>query len=66
MIKRTLFLVFITTSLNVSAQLTVTNSSYIYVDGDGFTEGSDVAPIFVTDAVNLVGTNSNIYLRNEA
>ena len=66
MIKHILFLVCLASSLSGSAQLTVTNSSYIFVDGNGFTEGSNVAPIFVTDAVNLVGTNSNIYLRNEA
>lgn len=66
MIKRILFLVFITTSLSASAQLTVTNSSYIYVDGDGFTEGTNVAPLYVTNEVNLTGVNSNIFLRNEA
>jgi hypothetical protein len=48
------------------AQLTVTNSSYIYVDGNGFTEGLNVAPLYVTNAVNLTGANSNIFLRNEA
>nr|WP_321228085.1 T9SS type A sorting domain-containing protein [uncultured Psychroserpens sp.] len=48
------------------AQLTVTNSAYIYVDGDGFTEAPDVAPLFVTGAVNLNNANSKIYLRNEA
>ena len=47
------------------AQLTVTNSAYIYVDGDGFTEGPNVAPLFVTDEVRLTGADSNIYLRNE-
>nr|WP_321246064.1 hypothetical protein [uncultured Psychroserpens sp.] len=66
MIKRILFLVFIITSLSASAQLTVTNSSYIYVDGDGFTEGTNVAPLYVTNEVNLTGVNSNIFLRNEA
>ena len=66
MIKHIFFLVFIITSLNVSAQLTVTNSSYIYVDGNGFTSSQNIAPIFVTDAVNLIGADSNIYLRNEA
>jgi hypothetical protein len=48
------------------AQLTVTNSSYIFVDGNGFTPAPNVAPLFVTNAVNLTGANSNIYLRNEA
>jgi hypothetical protein len=66
MIKRILFLVFIITSISASAQLTVTNSSFIFVDGDGFTEGPDVAPLFVTNEVNLTGPSSNIYLRNEA
>ncbi len=66
MIKRVLFLVLIIASIRASAQITVTNSSYIYVDGNGFTEGPNVAPLFVTDAVNLTGANSNIYLRNDA
>lgn len=48
------------------AQLTVTNNSYVFVDGDGFTAAPDVAPLFVTNEVNLTGTNSHIYLRNEA
>nr|WP_321222668.1 T9SS type A sorting domain-containing protein [uncultured Psychroserpens sp.] len=66
MINRILFLVFILISFSVSAQLTVTNDSYIFVDGNGFTEGPDVAPLYVTNAVNLTNANSNIYLRNEA
>lgn len=51
----------------VSAQsdLFVSNGSYIYVDGTGFSSGPNVAPLFVTDDVNL-DTNSHIYLRNEA
>ena len=65
MIKRILFLVFIITSLSASAQLTVTNSSYIYVDGDGFTEGTNVAPLYVTNEVNLTGVNSNIFFFRE-
>jgi len=48
------------------AQLTVTNNSYVFVDGDGFTAAPDIAPLYVTNAVNLTGTNSHIYLRNEA
>ena len=63
MIKRILFLVFIITSLNASAQLTVTNSSYIYVDGAGFADTPGIAPLYVTNAVNLTGANSNIFLR---
>ncbi|MHA7842514.1 MAG: T9SS type A sorting domain-containing protein [Winogradskyella sp.] len=51
----------------VSAQsdLFVSNGSYIYVDGTGFSSGPNVAPLFVTDDVNLE-TNSHIYLRNDA
>ncbi|WP_405572367.1 T9SS type A sorting domain-containing protein [Winogradskyella sp. Asnod2-B02-A] len=48
------------------AQLTVTNNSYIFVDGDGFTAAPDVAPLYVTNEVNLTDADSKIYLRNEA
>jgi hypothetical protein len=66
MIKHILFLICIVSSLSASAQLTVTNSSFIFVDGDGFIEGPDVAPLFVTGAINLNEADSKIYLRNEA
>ncbi|WP_040282046.1 T9SS type A sorting domain-containing protein [Psychroserpens damuponensis] len=66
MIKRVLFLVFITVSFSAFAQLTVTNSSYIFVDGSGFNDTPGVAPLYVTEAVNLTGADSHIYLRNEA
>ncbi|TXE19606.1 T9SS type A sorting domain-containing protein [Psychroserpens burtonensis] len=66
MIKHILFLVCLASSLSGSAQLTVTNSSYIFVDGNGFTEAANVAPLFVTGAINLNEADSKIYLRNEA
>ena len=49
------------------AQLTVRNDAYIFVDGTGFDDTvADVAPLFVTDNINLQEANSTIYLRNEA
>ncbi|MCK8479893.1 T9SS type A sorting domain-containing protein [Psychroserpens algicola] len=53
-------------SFCASAQLTVRQSSYIFVDGAGFTDAAGVAPLFVTDEVNIVEPGSRIYLRNEA
>ncbi|WP_138434494.1 T9SS type A sorting domain-containing protein [Winogradskyella algicola] len=50
---------------SAQSDLFVSNGSYIYVDGNGFTPAPDVAPLFVTDHVNL-DANSHIYLRNEA
>jgi hypothetical protein len=50
---------------SAQSDLFVSNGSYIYVDGNGFTPAPDVAPLFVTDDVNL-DANSHIYLRNEA
>jgi hypothetical protein len=47
------------------SDLYVSNGSYVYVDGTAFTSGPTVAPLFVTDDVNIVGTG-HIYLRNEA
>lgn len=47
------------------AQLTVKNSTYIFVDGTSFTSGPTVAPLFVTDNVRVEGTG-HIYLRNNA
>ncbi|WP_460218700.1 T9SS type A sorting domain-containing protein [Psychroserpens sp. MEBiC05023] len=66
MINRVLFLLFALLSINAFAQLTVRNASYIFVDGSGFTDTVGVAPLFVTDNVNLTEANSRIYLRNEA
>ncbi|WP_047545884.1 T9SS type A sorting domain-containing protein [Psychroserpens sp. Hel_I_66] len=60
-----LLITFLITSFSF-AQLTVRNDAFIFVDGVAFTEGTDVAPLFVTGAVNLNETNSKIYLRNEA
>lgn len=50
----------------ISAQdLHVSNGSYIYVDGTAFTSGPTVAPLYVTNDINL-DNNGNIYLRNDA
>lgn len=54
------------------SDLFVSDDSYIFVDGNGFNSGPTVAPLFVTNDVNLQGdlnTNGNsghLYLRNEA
>lgn len=50
---------------SAQSDLFVSNGSYIYVDGTGFSSGTDVAPLFVTNDVNLEN-NSHIYLRNDA
>ncbi|MGV6832336.1 MAG: T9SS type A sorting domain-containing protein [bacterium] len=64
---------FMTMALSLSAQTDVyvsdNSSTFIYVDGDGFTDQStdvDHAPLFITNGINLAGTNSFIYLRNGA
>jgi hypothetical protein len=64
--NRLLILLAIALASNAYAQLTVRNSSFIFVDGSGFTDTAGVAPLFVTDEVNLVEADSKIYLRNEA
>jgi hypothetical protein len=59
-----LVLLVISNSMYSQADLHVGASSYIFVDGDGFTSGAaNVAPLFVTDNVNLEG---NLYLRDDA
>ena len=52
-------------AVTAQSDLFVSNGSYIFVDGTGFSSGPNVAPLFVTDDVNLE-TNSHIYLRNDA
>ena len=47
------------------SDLFVSNGSYVFVDGAAFTSGPTVAPLYVTDDVNLAN-NGFIYLRNEA
>lgn len=47
------------------SDLYISNGSYVYVDGAGFTSGSTVAPLFVTNDVNI-NTTGHLYLRNEA
>ncbi|WP_370392418.1 T9SS type A sorting domain-containing protein [uncultured Winogradskyella sp.] len=53
-------------SLAFAQDLHVGPNSFIYVDGDGFTPGPNVAPLFVTNDINLATNSSYIYLRNEA
>ena len=52
-------------SLTFSQDLYVSSGSYVYVDGTAFTSDPSVAPLYVTNEVNL-DTNAHIYLRNEA
>ncbi|MEO8934581.1 MAG: T9SS type A sorting domain-containing protein [Xanthomarina sp.] len=46
--------------------LYVSDNSFIYVDGTAFTSGPNVAPLYVTNNVELDGANSYLYLRKEA
>nr|WP_321234251.1 T9SS type A sorting domain-containing protein [uncultured Psychroserpens sp.] len=64
--NRVLCLIALVLTVNVYAQLTVRNNAYIFVDGTAFNDTSGVAPLFVTDEINLTETGSRIYLRNEA
>ncbi|MDY2586877.1 T9SS type A sorting domain-containing protein [Winogradskyella aquimaris] len=50
---------------SAQSDLFVSNGSYIYIDGTGFSSGTDVAPLYVTNDVNLEN-NSHLYLRNDA
>lgn len=50
---------------SAQSDLFVSNGSYLFVDGTGFASGTDVAPLFVTDDVNIEN-NGHIYLRNDA
>ena len=68
-----LLILILTCSLTFAqSDLFVSDDSYVFVDGNGFTSGPTVAPLFVTNDVNLQGdvnTNGNsghLYLRNEA
>jgi len=48
------------------ADLFVSNGSYVYVDGDGFTDADPtIAPLFVTDDIDLED-NAYLYLRDGA
>tara|TARA_R110002012_G_scaffold206357_1_gene376128 strand:+ start:41311 stop:43140 length:1830 start_codon:yes stop_codon:yes gene_type:complete len=59
------FILFTVTNFSFSqSDLYISNGSYVYVDGNVFTSGTN-APLYVTNDVNL-DTNSHIYLRNEA
>ncbi|SFN82095.1 Por secretion system C-terminal sorting domain-containing protein [Bizionia echini] len=66
--KNILYLTFLIAGSLTFAQtdLYVRNNSYVYVDGTGFTSGPNSASLYVTNRINLNGTNSHIYLRNEA
>ncbi|WP_435412517.1 hypothetical protein [Psychroserpens mesophilus] len=56
---------FIQTSFS-QADLFVSNGSYVYVDGDGFTDGDPaIAPIYVTNDIDLEN-NGFVYLRDGA
>ncbi|WP_417873407.1 T9SS type A sorting domain-containing protein [Xanthomarina gelatinilytica] len=62
-----LLILFITNIFTFAqTDLYVRSGSYIYVDGTAFTSGPNVAPLYVTGRITFNGTNSNIYLRNEA
>jgi len=45
--------------------LFVGTGGYVYVDGAAFTSGPTVAPLYVTDDINLAA-DGHIYLRNQA
>lgn len=45
--------------------LYVNDGSYVFVDGSAFNSGSNNAPLFVTNDINL-NNNGYIYLRNDA
>lgn len=61
----TLILFAICSITFAQSDLYVSNGSYVYVDGTSFASGPNVAPLYVTDDVNL-NTNGHIYLRNDA
>ena len=66
-----LILVFLIASIGYGqTDLYISNNanSYVYVDGTAFSDaiGANVAPLFVTNDINLAGTDSAIYLRNDA
>lgn len=64
--KFTYYITILITSLGFAqADLHVGTNSYIYVDGTAFASGPTVAPLFVTDDVDL-DTDGFIYLRNQA
>jgi len=62
---QTLILLAVCSITFAQSDLYVSNDSYVYVDGTAFTSGPTVAPLFVTDDVNI-NTTGHIYLRNEA
>ncbi|PWI31655.1 hypothetical protein DI383_03020 [Flavobacteriaceae bacterium LYZ1037] len=62
-------ILFATCSLMPAQDLFVKTGSYIYVDGAAFSSGPTVAPLYVTNDINLdtgIGTGGHIYLRNDA
>lgn len=62
---RYFLLFFLVTCFTFSQDLYVSNGSYVYVDGSAFTSDPAVAPLYVTNDVNL-DVNGHIYLRNDA
>lgn len=60
-----LIIFLITCNISTAQDLYVINGSYIYVDGTAFTSSPTVAPLYVTNDIDL-NTNGHIYLRNEA
>ena len=53
---------FAQTDLYVSSNA----ATYVYVDGAAFAASGTNAPLYVTNNINLAGSNSFLYLRNEA
>ncbi|MDB9961452.1 T9SS type A sorting domain-containing protein [Oceanihabitans sp.] len=62
---QTLILLAVCSISFAQSDLYVSDDSYVYVDGTAFASGPTVAPLFVTDDVNI-NTTGHIYLRNEA
>ena len=58
-------LVLCFTMASAQSDLFVSGGSFIFVDGTAFTSSPGVAPLFVTNDVNIAN-NGNIYLRNDA
>ncbi len=67
--KKLYTIITILFAINLSftqTDLYVSTNSYVFVDGDGFASGTTVAPLYVTNGIQLAANNSYIYLRDEA
>lgn len=64
-INFTILTVLVTVLGYAQADLHVSTNSYIYVDGTAFISSPTVAPLYVTDDIDLAN-NGHIYLRNQA